>query len=1034
MKILLVHLSDLHISAKGDPLFLRRSAIVDALKNLEYELEAVLIIVSGDIANTGAEEEYVLALQFLQDLSTDLAGAITRSHGGATPPVHVITVPGNHDCDLTGPQGARSSLLEDVLRRPSLIDDASVLKICLDVQAAYFEMQDAVERTQAEELPPSARLYRKIQLEFSGRLVVVHCFNTAWMSQVHEGQGKLSFPSHLVEADSAKAALVIAVWHHPYNWLESSNARDFRRRIESIADIVLTGHEHDPCIRNQEGLGGERNAYVEGGVLQDRNDPVSSSFNAFVFDIEASKQKLSVFRLDNGTYLPANSATAGREGFGLEWRDYHLNRARQVGSFLLKDSFQQALDDPGAHLTHQYRGPLKLSDIFVFPDLRQVDYLNPENHARISGEDVPAYVVEHPLLFVSGDTQSGKTSLAKMLFADLRRQEIIPVLLGGSRTVPADDRLFGMIEDAFSVQYDIGDLHAYRQLDRSRRAIIVDDIHGLGHGRDRLIEIVRRLKLFADRILIFCNDYAINVGDVQGPLEALGFMTLNILPFGFRRRDELAQKWIALGPVAEQDAESVAHELHRVGETLATLIGRNFVPSFPIVILAVLQAYDAGTSIDLRASTQGYFYELLIRNRMQRGRNSKQYDLVAAYLSFVAHEMFVSQAWEIPESRLLRIHDEYQAAYAIRLDFSQVSRDLIAQEIWAVSGDLYRFKYSYLYYYFVALYVRDHLSDSQIQAEIAAACDRLYIDEFANVLLFLAHLTKDPYVTDQMVRAAAGIFASKKPEELQADPLAILTSEPPTAQHKVVYDEAVEATARHEMLAARDEKSEEDDRVARWGRDTVVDTQDTGLQLAQAFKAIGVMGQILKNFPGSLGAGVKEKLVASCYDLGMRALRGYLDVFQEHRAEAREAFEALVKARRPDLGLEEARRLADQTLEGMIRLGCFGSIRSVAQAVGSQELRETYAAVLRERPVPSVKLIDVAISLDHDGRFPEGLVADLARDLKDPGVPKWILQCLMIEHFYCFPVSVKIKQRMCEALDVPFKSVQGRGSATRLIR
>ena len=45
MKMLIIHLSNMHLSSDDDPVMLRVDAIVDAVKNVEYELDAIVLTV-----------------------------------------------------------------------------------------------------------------------------------------------------------------------------------------------------------------------------------------------------------------------------------------------------------------------------------------------------------------------------------------------------------------------------------------------------------------------------------------------------------------------------------------------------------------------------------------------------------------------------------------------------------------------------------------------------------------------------------------------------------------------------------------------------------------------------------------------------------------------------------------------------------------------------------------------------------------------------------------------------------------------------
>ena len=65
MSLAILQLSDLHISGTRNPVFERTDLIVAAIQAHLPEKSGVLLALTGDIANTGATQEYELASRFL---------------------------------------------------------------------------------------------------------------------------------------------------------------------------------------------------------------------------------------------------------------------------------------------------------------------------------------------------------------------------------------------------------------------------------------------------------------------------------------------------------------------------------------------------------------------------------------------------------------------------------------------------------------------------------------------------------------------------------------------------------------------------------------------------------------------------------------------------------------------------------------------------------------------------------------------------------------------------------------------------------
>jgi hypothetical protein len=118
--------------------------------------------------------------------------------------------------------------------------------------------------------------------------LIVRCYNTAWMCLREGKPGTLAFPQAALDV-MTKGRFAISLFHHPYNWLMS--ARPFRQVVERHSDLVLTGHEHqrDRALTYRPDTL-KATTYVEGGALQDSDDPTSSAFNVILVDVERAEQ------------------------------------------------------------------------------------------------------------------------------------------------------------------------------------------------------------------------------------------------------------------------------------------------------------------------------------------------------------------------------------------------------------------------------------------------------------------------------------------------------------------------------------------------------------------------------------------------------------------------------------------------------------------------------------------------------------------------------------------------------------------------
>lgn len=1015
MKVLVIHLCDIHFRTEQDPICTRVARIADAAKSADYETDACIIVFAGDVAHSGSEAEYGVALEFVRKLRESLRDAWR----GRDVPIHLVSVPGNHDCDFSSERPARDQLLSQLDGTPPA---TAAMAVCTEIQESFFGWRDAL--TEAPPVFAADHIYWEHVLRIGPDSVCVRCLNTAWASQLKERPGTLYFPVELVPDPANAHALVLTVMHHPYNWLQPENGRSLRKSIERSSDIILTGHEHDFERRVLRGGRGETNLYIEGSALQESAAPESSAFNCLVIDTATKRQKIVNFRWNGAIYTETQPLG--------EWEPYQVNKLRTAAQFEVAPAFAGSLDDPGLGLSHPARPSLRLDDFFVHPDLREVVYKPHEQPEMLRGELLVEFVQGSGKILITAPERSGKSSLAKQLFRLYLTKGFVPLLVRGDHLKVFDDeRTYAELESLFPEQYVADSAEAFKQLDRHRRVLIVDDFHKLRLRKSSLDTVLAQMANFAGQVLLFANDLAQHVNELVGQTpNGIGtklFPHFRIQQFGHSRRVELCEKWFAIDRHFAEDQEAFSRKLMDAKMIMDTIIGRNFVPAYAVFILPMLQAQQANQAIDISASTYGYFYELLIKRALAQGSTRESYDVKLGYLAFLAYALFGSGASELTDRDFRRIHAEYETVYGLDIEFVKLVRDLITCGIFEEREGRYYFKYAYYYYYFVAAYIRDHILETQIQEKVTNLAERLHEEESANILLFLAHLSRHPFIIEQMLVRARALFADATPATLNVDdsPLPELDK----ALDSIVFEDHG-AEARTEYLKRIDASE-----LARQHSQALDDDDPNSLltRVSVGFRSLQILGQILKNFPGSMPVEQKKQIARECYGVGLRLLGTLFEGVKTHRNDFVRMFVDAIRSEARDLPDETIAKRARETIHGLTFSGAYGMVRRIARAVGSPHLTQVYAALVRETPTPATQLIAASVSLDQSAHFPKEEIVDLGEGLKDNTLATRLLCTMVVNHFHVFSVKYDLKQHVCAKLGIKYKPLQGADPRVRVI-
>lgn len=1020
MKLLVVHLSDIHICDADDPVLARGEKIVDAVRNLAYDLDLCIVVLSGDAAFSGRDDQYMLAYEFLDGIRGRLR---TDLHNGCS--VEFAIVPGNHDCDFEAGGPTRDMLLDGVLAQQDAVIDSAMMSVCTEVQKEFIGFRDALSETAPAIVD---QLYWEYRFKKGGEVVLLRCCNTAWASRFKERPGQLFFPLDRLRADETPAQLVISVFHHPYNWLVPPNHRAFRAKVEELSDIVLTGHEHEITVRSQQSSSGETNLYIEGAALQDTGNPNISQFNAVLFDTSQRRQKVFSFGWEGNLYVPNVTDPA--------WEDYQVNKLRTSSQFELKEEMEAFLSDLGLTVTHPSRGQLGLDDVFVYPDLREVLYKVRESARQVRTESLIELIDEKGQLLITGSDKSGKTSLIKRLFADYRRAGYVPVLLNGEHNrFSGDEKMFGECVRRFEEQYRSPGPEAYRQLDRGRRAIIVDDFHHLHLRKATVRDVLARLTEFAGHVLLVAHDVAHQVTSIirddlmtEG---SLGFVEYRLQPFGHVRRNELAEKWFALDDAASSDPADVARRVVEAKRVMDTAIG-NFVPPYPVILLPILQALQYNEPVNTNASTYGYFFELLIRRALAGGSTHEAVDVKLGYLTFLAGHCFASGRLTVSEKELREIHAAYEKHTLLTVPFRELVGSLTSSRLLREDSGNFSFQYSYVYYYFVALGLRDTLGTDATRGKITELVSTIHSEESGNILLFVAHLTKDPFVITEVLKKGKLIFAEVPEAHLRLEESPLIAIDQSIAN--AVYAEAADSRQRMlERLDTLESKTTQpeapESRYAPPVR--VSEREEMDKEMAEinqylmrfgaAFRTLQILGQLLKNFIGTMDGETKRKLADECIAIGLRTLGSYLAVIENRGGEYAEALMEMMRADDPNLSDEDLSRKARQSLFGLLQIATYGVVKRVAGAIGSPHLGQVYEMLRAENDSPTIALILTALELDQFSDFPERELASLHLQLEGNTLADSVLLTLVINHFHVFDEAFGLKQRVCAKLGIKYK-------------
>ena len=132
MKVLITHLSDIHLRRENNSILEKKGKICQAIQNPALEFDKLFAVISGDIAYSGVEEEYGQAADLLNAIRNSV-----KDYSGKE--ISYIIIPGNHDCNYEiKSKEIRKILIDNIQHSDGRIDE-TIIDQCCEVQNAFFD-------------------------------------------------------------------------------------------------------------------------------------------------------------------------------------------------------------------------------------------------------------------------------------------------------------------------------------------------------------------------------------------------------------------------------------------------------------------------------------------------------------------------------------------------------------------------------------------------------------------------------------------------------------------------------------------------------------------------------------------------------------------------------------------------------------------------------------------------------------------------------------------------------------------------------
>jgi hypothetical protein len=579
---------------------------------------------------------------------------------------------------------------------------------------------------------------------------------------------------------------------------------------------------------------------------------------------------------------PITTFTNQNEGWvdAVKWLKSACLTMIEIQKLNIKNEFNSYLNSTELlEKSHKDKETLLLEDIFVFPKLKY--YSDMEKSQKYDSGRFVTEVLLYGKIIIAGENQSGKTTLCKELFRIYRNLNFVPVY------IEDDNKYLGnplnKIKKAFFEQYELAD---FENIDKTRIVPIVDNFH-FAKYQEKYIE---EFKQFPHQVLIVDDIFGLNIRNQTHIQE---YSKFKICEFNALERNELIKRWIQIKESnqilinSNHLQQSIDEKTEIIENSLGLAFGKGVMPSYPFFILTLLSAQEIQKPLDTDITSQGYCYQALVYLYLRKeGVKNDQIDIYVNFLTELAFWIYQKNVNGLNQSELNIFLTYYKENFNLPIPITDISKVLSKVNICKFDSlNQYNFCYDYLYYFFTAKYLSEHIDEKKTL--INKILSNLHKDENAYITIFIAHHTKSNYILDELLLNAEILFEKYKAATLSTEELSFFDKHEEQIIKAVLpsYDH----NANDERTKLLNRKAEAEENRYEKAEIQLIESEEQESELISnirlSIKTVEVIGLVIKNRAGSLDLKRLEYIFEQGLKVYLRIITSFLELIQNELTE-----------------------------------------------------------------------------------------------------------------------------------------------------
>lgn len=685
----------------------------------------------------------------------------------------------------------------------------------------------------------------------------------------------------------------------------------------------------------------------------------------------------------------------------------HIEKLDIINKIEIKKEFSEFLKDSEAlEKLHHNKTKISLDDIFVSPKLKCYDETR-DFQEEIDYQNLERDIIQYKNIVIAGKDQSGKTTLCKRLFLALKQKGYLPVYIF-DKEKKLQGKIENRIEKSFNKQYKT----KYNETLSDRIIPIIDNFHDAQNRQEH----IKSLEKYVFSILIVDDIYGLNIKDKN---IIKRYKHFEIKEFSPSLRNQLIKKWNQLSDHQNDDNETykdLDKKTELVNATLGKIIGNGIVPSYPFFILSILSTYETVNPLDENITSQGHCYQALIYIALRKEIRNEDVDIYLNFLTVIAYQFFITKKKEFNADEIAAFIKDYKEKYNLPIKTEELFTKLNNTKILIKNGfGGTLFQYDYLYFYFVAKYISEHIEENKKIMEIM---ENLHTNENAYIAIFISHHSKNNYVLDEVVLNAMCLFEKHDSATLKKEELKFLDFE----MQKHIVEAALlshDETSEHNRTKQLEQQDKiEEAKSKKEASESEENENELVIELRRSIKTVEIMGRIIKNRAGSLEKERLKEIFEEGMKVHFRLLKSFIEAIRKKESQddmidfIKDRLEKISKDSKKEIPKEKLQKIATIIFWNLNFGIFFVFINKIVHSLGADNLKDITNKICDNVNTPASFLVKHGILMWYSKNL---RIDDLCNKIKEKEfsyTAQKIIKYMVINHVSMHKINLRDRQKL----------------------